>query len=140
MRETTTSRKFRTHSAAAQVNCEKSSSSLSALPRRRSACHARSAKLPGKYVFGGYYWGLENTSLNDVSYPGKFGFYWQAAQMLWREPSARTALGLSCCPTSPAAFVMARQMGGDEALASGPIALSTLFCSLSLALVLWLTA
>ena len=46
-----------------------------------------SAKLPGKYVFGGYYWGLENESFNGATYPGRFGFYWQAAQMLWREPS-----------------------------------------------------
>jgi hypothetical protein len=47
-----------------------------------------SAKLPGKYVFGGYYWGLENESFNGATYPGRFGFYWQAAQMVWREPSA----------------------------------------------------
>jgi porin len=47
-----------------------------------------SAKLPGKYAFGGYYWGLENESFNGVTYPGKYGFYWQAAQMVWREPSA----------------------------------------------------
>jgi porin len=49
-----------------------------------------SAKLPGKYVFGGYYWGVENSSFNDVTYPGRFGFYWQASQMLWREPSEPT--------------------------------------------------
>ncbi len=52
----------------------------------------------------------------------------------------RTALVLSSCPTAAAAFVMAQQMGGDEALASGSIALSTLLSSLSLAVVLWLTA
>ena len=45
-----------------------------------------SAKLPGKYVFGGYYWSLEAESFNGARYPGRFGFYWQAAQMLWREP------------------------------------------------------
>ena len=49
-----------------------------------------SAELPGKYAFGGYYWGVENESFNDATYPGRFGFYWQAAQMLWREPSAST--------------------------------------------------
>ncbi|HEY5777802.1 MAG TPA: carbohydrate porin [Terrimicrobiaceae bacterium] len=48
------------------------------------------AKLPGKYVFGGYYWGIENESFNGDTNPGKYGFYWQAAQMLWREPSAPT--------------------------------------------------
>jgi predicted permease len=35
---------------------------------------------------------------------------------------------------------MARQMGGDEALASGSIALSTLLSSISLAVALWVTA
>ena len=48
-------------------------------------------KLPGKYAFGGYYWGLENTSFNGEIYQGRFGFYWQADQMLWREPSPATA-------------------------------------------------
>ncbi|MGA7216329.1 MAG: AEC family transporter [Terrimicrobiaceae bacterium] len=52
----------------------------------------------------------------------------------------RIALVLSSCPTAAAAFVMTRQMGGDEALASGSIALSTLFSALSLALALWVTA
>ena len=52
----------------------------------------------------------------------------------------RTALVLSSCPTAAAAFVMARQMGGDEALASGSIALSTLLSSISLAVALWVTA
>jgi predicted permease len=44
---------------------------------------------------------------------------------------------LSCCPTAAAAYVMARQMGGDEGLASGSIALSTVLSFLSLALILW---
>ncbi|HEY5769077.1 MAG TPA: AEC family transporter [Terrimicrobium sp.] len=52
----------------------------------------------------------------------------------------RTALVLSSCPTAAAAFVMARQMGGDEALASGSIALSTVLSSISLAIALWATA
>jgi predicted permease len=52
----------------------------------------------------------------------------------------RTALVLSSCPTAAAAFVMARQMGGDEALASGSIALSTLFSAVSLGVALWITA
>jgi predicted permease len=52
----------------------------------------------------------------------------------------RIALVLSCCPTAAAAFVMARQMGGDEALASGTIALSTLFSFISLAVALWVAA
>jgi predicted permease len=35
---------------------------------------------------------------------------------------------------------MARQMGGDEALASGSIALSTLLSFISLAIALWATS
>jgi predicted permease len=46
------------------------------------------------------------------------------------------ALVLAACPTAAASFVMARQMGGDEALASGSIALSTLLSVFSLAAAL----
>jgi predicted permease len=52
----------------------------------------------------------------------------------------RIALVFSACPTAAASFVMARQMGGDEALASGSIALSTLLSAVSLSVALWLTA
>jgi len=45
------------------------------------------SKLPGKYAFGGYYYGLENTSYFGQNYDGKYGFYWQADQMLFREAS-----------------------------------------------------
>ena len=45
------------------------------------------AQLPGKYFFGWYYWGIDVESFNGVSYPGVFGFYWAASQMLWREGS-----------------------------------------------------
>lgn len=44
--------------------------------------------LPGKYAFGGYYFGNWNTSFNGERYPGRYGFYWQADQMLFREPQA----------------------------------------------------
>lgn len=37
-------------------------------------------RLPGHYAFGGYYYGEEETRGG-----AKFGFYWQANQMLWRE-------------------------------------------------------
>lgn len=49
------------------------------------------SKLPGKYVMGGYYWGLENTSYSGKTLDGRYGLYWQAEQMLWREPSAVVA-------------------------------------------------
>ena len=38
-------------------------------------------ELPGKYAFGGYYYGEDNEEFGS----SKFGFYWQADQMLWRE-------------------------------------------------------
>lgn len=52
--------------------------------------------------------------------------------------SRRIALVLAACPTAAAAFVMARQMNGDEGLASGSIALSTILSAFSLAFALWL--
>ncbi len=55
-------------------------------------------------------------------------------------PEQRIALVLAASPTAAAAFVMAKQMGGDEALASGSIALSTVLSVLSLAAALWITA
>nr|WP_246459981.1 AEC family transporter [Puniceicoccus vermicola] len=45
-------------------------------------------------------------------------------------------LVLSSCPTAVASYVMAKEMGGDEALASGAIVLSTLLCVPSLAIIL----
>lgn len=48
-----------------------------------------SSKLPGKYAVGAYYYGLENTSFFGQNYDGKYGFYWQADQMVFREPSPR---------------------------------------------------
>jgi len=49
------------------------------------------AGLPGKYAFGSYYWGLENTSFFGSKYDQKYGFYWQADQMIFREASAQPA-------------------------------------------------
>ena len=51
----------------------------------------------------------------------------------------RIALVLSACPTAAAAFVMARQMGGDGQLASGSIVLSTVFAAVSLPIALFLS-
>ncbi|MFZ4683419.1 MAG: AEC family transporter [Terrimicrobiaceae bacterium] len=52
----------------------------------------------------------------------------------------RIALVMAASPTAAAAFVMAKQMGGDEALASGSIALSTILSALSLGTALWVTS
>lgn len=45
------------------------------------------SELPGHYAFGGYYYGVENTSFYGATYDGQYGFYWQADQMLFRESS-----------------------------------------------------
>jgi predicted permease len=50
----------------------------------------------------------------------------------------RIVLVLAACPTAAAAYIMARQMNGDEALASGAIALSTVASAPALALALWI--
>jgi carbohydrate-selective porin OprB len=42
------------------------------------------ARLPGRYAFGGYFYGEHR----EGSGGDKYGFYWQADQMLYREPSA----------------------------------------------------
>jgi len=46
------------------------------------------SELPGKYAMGGYYYGGEKDSFNGTYNYGQYGFYWQADQMLFREPSA----------------------------------------------------
>lgn len=51
----------------------------------------------------------------------------------------RIALVLASCPTAAAAYVMAVRMGGDEALASGSIAASTLVSAVSLSVALLIT-
>ena len=46
------------------------------------------AKLPGKYAFGGYYYGTpeeQTTSWNGTPANGRYGFYFQADQMIFRE-------------------------------------------------------
>jgi len=55
------------------------------------------------------------------------------------EAEQRIGLVLAACPTAAAAYIVAKQMGGDETLASGSIALSTLLSAVSLALALMLS-
>ena len=56
----------------------------------KRASHRRigASKLPGKYAFGGIYFGLENKSFFGETYDGRYALYWQADQMLFREPRA----------------------------------------------------
>ena len=53
--------------------------------------------------------------------------------------STRIALILLACPTATASYVLVRQLGGDESLASGSILLSTLLAAPSLATILAVT-
>ena len=57
------------------------------------------SKLPGKYVFGGFYYGGENTSFFGTDYNGRYGFYWQVDQMLFREPSPEEPAPLAKGPS-----------------------------------------
>lgn len=53
--------------------------------------------------------------------------------------TTRIALILLACPTASVSYVLVRQLGGDETLASAAILISTLLSGLSLAVVLGLT-
>lgn len=65
---------------------------------------------------------------------------WLLATLVHLHPDElRIALVLASCPTAAAAYVMAVRMGGDEALASGSIAASTIASAISLSIVLWVT-
>ncbi len=48
-------------------------------------------ELPGKYAIGGYYYGGQKNSFNGTSQYGQYGMYFQADQMLYREPSEEPA-------------------------------------------------
>ncbi len=50
-------------------------------------------ELPGKYAIGGYYWGIENTTYSGGASDGRYGFYGQADQMVWREPTVEPPPG-----------------------------------------------
>src|SRR3979490_2328504 len=57
------------------------------------------SKLPGKYAFGGFYYEEENKSFFGTDYNGRYGFYWQADQMLFREPSREEPAPLAKGPS-----------------------------------------
>lgn len=46
-----------------------------------------SSKLPGRYAVNGYYYGNQKNSFNGTYNYGQFGFFFQADQMLYREPA-----------------------------------------------------
>jgi carbohydrate-selective porin OprB len=49
------------------------------------------AKLPGKYAFGAYSYGQWNTSFGGSRSANRYGFYWQADQMVFRETPSEPA-------------------------------------------------
>jgi porin len=53
------------------------------------------SQLPGKYVFGGFYYGGFKNSFNGTPNYGQWGLYWQFDQMLFREPSPEEPAPLS---------------------------------------------
>ncbi len=57
------------------------------------------SKLPGRYASGLIYWGLENTSYHGENYDQKLLFYWQADQMLFREPAPEEPAPLAKGPS-----------------------------------------
>lgn len=56
-------------------------------------------ELPGKYAMGGYYWGNQKNSFNGTYNWGQYGFYWQADQMIFREPSPEEPAPLAKGPS-----------------------------------------
>lgn len=55
------------------------------------------SRLPGKYAVGGYYHGVKAVSFDaEETASGVYGFYFQADQMLYREPAAIKEDGSGC--------------------------------------------
>ncbi len=48
-----------------------------------------SSKLPGKYAFGAYSFGQTNSGFQGGDFSNKYGFYWQADQMIFRESATK---------------------------------------------------
>lgn len=57
-----------------------------------------SARLPGHYALGGYFYGEDNEDFGG----NKYGFYWQADQMLWREEGEQGLRAFSLFYFAPA--------------------------------------
>ena len=94
------------------------------------------SKLPGKYAFGGYYYEQQNTSFFGAHYPGRYGFYWQVDQMLFREPSPEEPAPLAKGPSdgksvadgkSGKSFKRTRARDETQALGSRPLLVQSLY-------------
>jgi porin len=83
-----------------------------------------SSQLPGKYAFGGYYWGQQKNAFDGDYEYGQYGFYWQFDQMLFREPSPEKASVVS--EASPAGkSVASKSFKETETAAASKPKLST---------------
>jgi len=56
------------------------------------------SKLPGRYAAGAIYFGVENKSFNGDTNDGRWAFYWQADQMIYRAPSREQQTSLDPVP------------------------------------------
>jgi len=71
-----------------------------------------SSRLAGKYAFGGYYFGVDAASFDGKSSSdGVYGFYFQADQMLFREPAAAEKPGSGKSFKAPALPAPASSQG-----------------------------
>ncbi|MFZ4776413.1 MAG: carbohydrate porin, partial [Terrimicrobiaceae bacterium] len=57
------------------------------------------AQLPGKYAVGGYYYGNSKNSFSGTPGYGQYGLYFQADQMVFREPSLEEPAPLAKGPS-----------------------------------------
>ncbi|MEI6035359.1 MAG: carbohydrate porin [Verrucomicrobiae bacterium] len=74
------------------------------------------AKLPGRYAAGFIYWGVENTSFAGEKADQKVALYWQADQMLFREPSPEEAAPLGKGPSDGKKAVVSKPKLSDQGL------------------------
>ena len=79
-----------------------------------------SSQLPGKYAFGGFYYGGQRNSFNGTYNYGQWGLYWQADQMLFREPSPEEPAPMGKGPSEGKSTVSAGKSFKEPAPPSKP--------------------
>ncbi|MEO8205613.1 MAG: carbohydrate porin [Chthoniobacterales bacterium] len=79
------------------------------------------SKLPGKYAAGFIYWGVQNTAFNGQAYEGRFQFYWQADQQLYREPSHKETIPQAKISSVDNKEVIGKSFMGPSAIPKSPL-------------------
>jgi porin len=74
------------------------------------------AKLPGRYAAGFLYWGVENKPYYGAKSDQKVAVYWQADQMIFREPSPEEASPLGKGPSDGKKAVTPKPKLSDQGL------------------------